>query len=1132
MNERHSLKVAHHINEQKNYKKKRKLVSQNAVKKEANRNNNKSLVKKTRFYKILSPILVLIACLVIYFSVIVSSAPRSLKFVNDKIKQELDKKFDKKASIRDSLLSFTRYGTIKIALLDLRISYTKADLENFFQKKEDKYLIIPRIEIEISFSDILFMKFQPSKIKIINPKILIENIPQLFANESLQEDGKTLNLQNSSEIKIGQNTEKKINETNSPESYLSSTSDKKNLNEFLINKSKEQSNDQLSAILSFLQELSESSHPIENFEVENAKLLFRKNAVKNPDFQDCKEKGCEQEFSEILIKKSSIKILQKNENLSFSSKTTASFKGETETNFDFSCQLWQKNNANCKIQIANLLPNSFSDLDSRLFELNNTYGAISGNAAIKIENGKLKHINFKMLSDIGNFTMKNVFTDKIEFKNLILSGDYVNETKTLNFHKLDFDLISKISNQTEIGNPHLSLSGAFSLNDNQKKLRLNLSAQNILNQEIYRFWPLNLDQYGVRKWYLEHLREGIVENARTSLALTFDEKNLANLDEIKAQISFSSFELEYDKNFPKIKNLAGNAVFNKNSMNISLSKGNLLQTRISSATVSIDDFFAKNLTLKINGESAGNAADGLKHISNNTEFSSIAEKYLNGYSQNKFFILAPLSQSTVQNLDNHDLLPGFYIAIESAIFGLKNDFAKGDLLLKTEKKIGSKKFDTEIDLTGLSVDFPELGLHKNASQSGNLNFVVDNSKSDHLGISQIQLSTTAIIDNPTKDQKSKSNQKNKTEIEQKISGEIWVNLSNGSIDSLIFANKGFDKNNYKIFLENSEQKGVKLQINGSYLNAANLFESKFLKEIFKQNNNSKRNDIKGKIDISRVELLNKKVLRNVSFAFRCNDTGCINAKIQARYLKSSSMQIALFEEKSKQKNEKKDKKTLVIDGFVNEAGFIAEAIGISRLASGGDIKLKFREVFDEKIQDPKEVKNTKNLVSQNNSTTSKFEGEITLESPLTIFENESVKKLSKNTLFSKIKDQIFASEKTILKSGKAELSIYGKELYINSLVANNFKIGITAKGKFNFDNGEISLSGMIIPAYIINSLFGLGKIPIIGSLVSGILTGGEEGGGLFGLRYEFIKKSWEKEGVFTTNKVAAFVPTTIQNLLN
>ena len=72
---------------------------------------------------------------------------------------------------------------------------------------------------------------------------------------------------------------------------------------------------------------------------------------------------------------------------------------------------------------------------------------------------------------------------------------------------------------------------------------------------------------------------------------------------------------------------------------------------------------------------------------------------------------------------------------------------------------------------------------------------------------------------------------------------------------------------------------------------------------------------------------------------------------------------------------------------------------------------------------------------------------------------------------------------------------------------------------------------MIIPGFVVNSLFGIGKIPLIGGVISGILTGGE-GGGVFGLKYSYVKKKGQADGVFETNKVAAFVPATIQNLFD
>ena len=112
---------------------------------------------------------------------------------------------------------------------------------------------------------------------------------------------------------------------------------------------------------------------------------------------------------------------------------------------------------------------------------------------------------------------------------------------------------------------------------------------------------------------------------------------------------------------------------------------------------------------------------------------------------------------------------------------------------------------------------------------------------------------------------------------------------------------------------------------------------------------------------------------------------------------------------------------------------------------------------------------------------------------------------------------------------KLEFDLQDSVLNLRSLVANNYKIGITAQGVINLQDNSYQIRGMIVPGFIINNLFGIGKIPILGNVVSGFLTGGE-GGGIFGIRYEYVKKKGDKEAIFETNKVSAFVPTTIRSL--
>ena len=56
-------------------------------------------------------------------------------------------------------------------------------------------------------------------------------------------------------------------------------------------------------------------------------------------------------------------------------------------------------------------------------------------------------------------------------------------------------------------------------------------------------------------------------------------------------------------------------------------------------------------------------------------------------------------------------------------------------------------------------------------------------------------------------------------------------------------------------------------------------------------------------------------------------------------------------------------------------------------------------------------------------------------------------------------------------------------------------MGITASGKIDFGTDTIDINGTNVPAYTLNSL--LGKIPIIGTILSG-----EKGGGIFAASYK------------------------------
>ena len=95
---------------------------------------------------------------------------------------------------------------------------------------------------------------------------------------------------------------------------------------------------------------------------------------------------------------------------------------------------------------------------------------------------------------------------------MLILGEFDGVKKILKISKVEADLISKIANQTEISNPHLSTAFSIAMLENNKnKYDFTVKLQNALVNEIERFWPINLSQNGVRDWVLKSVSDGIIK---------------------------------------------------------------------------------------------------------------------------------------------------------------------------------------------------------------------------------------------------------------------------------------------------------------------------------------------------------------------------------------------------------------------------------------------------------------------------------------------------------------------------------------------------------------------------------------------------------------------------------------------
>lgn len=886
-------------------------------------------------------------------------------------------------------------------------------------KQERQEFLIPRVEAEFSLLNLLHSSFSPRKVKIVDPEIILDDF--LDSSQSSQESSNHLG------------------EAIASISYMRK--------EKLLTKS---------------------------FEIENAKII-----IKTPTGP-----------KKIVIKKSQILTFAKREVLYISSTNQLNISGaKNDVNLNSSCQLARYDILKCDLFLVNFITKSIADLHPDLKVLSQVDSMINTGVSFVIDSGKFHNITFKADAKVGNFSFPTFFGEKMFFSDLVVKGEYDNGLGILNFSEIKADF--KMHNDADIANPHsltlkthLDMSMLISDLQNWPNHRADLyiKVHNAPTNELEKLWPVYLRDYGIREWVITHINNGLVHDAYAKFSLVKN-GNETELEKIYAELMFSGLDLKYSEDFPEVTKVNGSAKFTQKGMNVAITAGEVLGSKIYNSHISIDDFRAPITMLKIAGNSKGHASDSLKHADASPKFSSQVEKYLNGDSQNSFDIRIPLEGK----LD----LKHSYIAVNSAITGMKNEYVKGAVKASVKKDFGSEDFITEVNFTDAELGIKAFNIEKKLGAPGGLNLAIAFPEDKKIELRNVSLwkKESVVLSKKTQN------------IDAKISGNFKAEMSPFAVTELNIKNENFGRNSYVIaYGVDKKTSSQKLLVRGQVLDLAPTIQSKF--SGFSGGGKTYGSSTV-QIALDNLLLANSKAIKNFALGLKCANQFCYAGAAKGSYNKrEQSLNLHL--------TKKPEDKFATLEGQITDVGYLAEALGISKIVAGGNANLKLQN----KIVDKKPL----------------LEGQVTFDDSITIYENPAVKRLATNDLFSKVRDKIFSNDKTIFDSVKLDFALSDGILDIKSLIANNYKIGITAKGTCDLKNDAYNIKGMIVPGFIVNNLFGIGNIPILGNVV-GLLTGGE-GGGLFGIRYEYTKKKTDKEAKFETNKVSSFVPTTIKNLFD
>lgn len=414
-------------------------------------------------------------------------------------------------------------------------------------------------------------------------------------------------------------------------------------------------------------------------------------------------------------------------------------------------------------------------------------------------------------------------------------------------------------------------------------------------------------------------------------------------------------------------------------------------------------------------------------------------------------------------------LRDFYLSLAMNVGGLDNIYAAGDFALDLEKKINSEDFSVKIDLAKLASKPNHLGVFKKVGDVGALKFILNSAQKGKVAIRNLLLTL--------KGQREK-NLSLALDYDGKKEAFSYINLRNN-----------LARNNYRLFY-----KGSKLRLSGLKADFSGIVSDlKF--------GNGGKGGLRLFVDLKRVYMANRKIFRDVKVNLYCSYGICRKGYARINYGK----QVKLFDIFAMR--DEKTKK-YILKGNIFDVGYFAEALNLSKQLESGNAKVRIEQ-----------------------EKGSIYRGNLKIKDKLVIYESERMKKLAHNALYSRVKGKVFEGEKTVFGNVLLDFVYRDKVLEVESLVANNYKIGVTAKGQYNVADKSYDFKGLIIPGFIVNNLFGIGKIPIIGGVISNLLTGGE-GGGVFGMKYSYVKKKGDKEAVFETNKISAFVPVSIRNLFD
>lgn len=559
--------------------------------------------------------------------------------------------------------------------------------------------------------------------------------------------------------------------------------------------------------------------------------------------------------------------------------------------------IYQKNEINSQTQCYqekndNICDFIFSKIDSNLiYNLHPKFSDLSGISALISSNFTIKSnennndISFILEANDGFINNQKLFTDKINFNNATIIGNY----------NLDQNYLENITANLNFEND-INFSSNIKFRDKLSKYDIKLSLNNLSRQESPKLWPNFIPKDdNIKKWVLKHMKSFNILDSNISISVENGE-----MIDINAKFNFDNAAIIYDKSFPAIYNISGDAFFDMKSMKIAVQEGVMLSSKLRSSEIIIDNFHVKNPILKIKSQINGRAEDLLKYINYQSYFAKNIGNYVNGYARSYVNLSFPIKGEL--------LMKDFDLKVTSDIKNLNNDYIdkKSRLKIDIAKNYDSDIFQAKIDLTNSKITFKPLSIFKDKDISSQLFFYLQKDN-DLLILDKLNF---------------------KLSNQNLLTGSMIIDLNQKNINNINLIHPDFKLYYNSNILDSSRE----LKLHGKKLDLTKLQSI-----LSFSNNDQKYNKNNMEIILNDMILNHGIILNDIDINLHCNEGVCINSFIQ---LKKDNKEIINIDFKPYP-----IKKITKITGKIFDVGAIAKGLDIYSQILDGDLVIRSQMEF-------------------------------------------------------------------------------------------------------------------------------------------------------------------------------------------